>query len=448
MIFKRKATARLKEWKETYSGKYSALLEGARRVGKSTIAEEFAKAEYRSYIKIDFANISDDVLSVFSSISKLDEFFFRLQAVCSVTLYERESVIIFDEIQLQPKVRQAIKYLVKDGRYDYIETGSLLSIRKNVSSIVIPSEEYKIPVYPMDWEEFLWALGKNSYSLLSEAFLNFRPLGQAVNRAFMYDYRLYMMVGGMPQAVEAYVDKASPKEIDTVKRMILDLYDEDFYKIDPSGRVSMMYSSIPAQLQRSSKRYSLSYAVHKKSRMQEYELFSNLLSSKTVIPCYNVFEPSPALNGAKMLDKFKLYLSDTGLFVSLMLKTGQITDSVLYSKLLSDKLPANLGYLYENAAAQALTAAGRDLYYMTWPKENSTHSYEIDFLISKKDKVIPIEVKSSRVKEHQSIDEFIRKYHAVVTSPYILSQKDIGKEGQIRLCPVCLTSFLAESDSF
>jgi len=444
MIFKRKAMEQLKEWKETYKGKYAALLEGARRVGKSTIAEQFAKKEYKSYIKIDFANISNELLQVFSSISKLDVFFFQLQAVTGVALYNRQSVIIFDEIQLQPKVRQAIKYLVKDGRYDYIETGSLLSIKKNVSGIVIPSEEYKISIYPLDYEEFLLAIGKNTYPLLKEAFIAGRPLGQTVNRAFMYDYRTYMMVGGMPQAVEAYVEKQSPKEIDVIKRMIIDLYEEDFYKIDPSGKISMMYNSIPAQLARNSKRYSVGFAINKKSRKADYELLSNLINSKTVLPCFNCLEPEVSFAQGKDLEKFKLYLSDTGLFVSLLLKTGTITDTVLYAKLLSNKLPANLGYLYENAVAQIIASSGRDLYYMTWPKENSTHSYEIDFLIAKGAKTVPIEVKSSRTKAHASIDAFISKYHSVFSSPYILSQKDIGKEGQIKLCPFYLSSFLCE----
>ena len=443
MIFRRKAIDKLKEWKETYKGKYAALLEGARRVGKSTIALEFAKAEYKSYIVVDFANITEELLHVFSSISKLDNFFFLLQAVTGVTLYNRESVIIFDEIQLQPKVRQAIKYLVKDGRYDYIETGSLLSIKKNVAGIVIPSEEYRIPVYPMDYEEFLWATGKNTYPLLREVFTAFKPLGQAVNRTLMYDYRVYMMVGGMPQAVEAYTEKQPPKEIDSVKRMIINLYEEDFFKIDPSGRISMMYNSIPSQLARSSKRYSIRYATQK-SREKDYELLYELFSSKTVLPCFNTHEMSVCFSQGVDRDKFKLYLSDTGLFVTLLLKTGMIPDTTLYAKLLSDKLPAKLGYLYENAVAQTIAASGRDLYYMTWPKENSTHSYEIDFLSSFGAKTIPIEVKSSRTKEHSSIDAFVSKHHSVATTPYIFSQKDISKDHEIKLCPFYLSSFVFE----
>lgn len=444
MIFKRKAMTQLKEWKETYAGKYAALLEGPRRVGKSTIAEQFALKEYKSYIKVDFANITDELLHAFSLIANLEVFFFQLQAITGITLYNRKSVIIFDEIQLQPKVRQAIKYLVKDGRYDYIETGSLLSIKKNVAGIVIPSEEYKIPVYPMDYEEFLWATGKNNYSFLREIFTSGKPVGQAVNRTLMYDYRIYMTVGGMPQAVEAYVEKLPLKEIDNVKRMIIDLYEQDFYKIDPSGRVSMMFNSIPAQLARNSKRYSIGFAINKKARTSDYELLSDLINSRTVLPCFNCLDPTVSFAQGKDLEKFKLYLSDTGLFVTLLLKAEKETDTSLYSKIMSDLLPANLGYLYENAVAQTLCASGRDLYYMTWPKENSTHAYEIDFLIRQKTKTIPIEVKSSRIENHQSIDAFIAKYSSVVSSPYILSQKDLGKNGQIKLCPFYLSSFIFE----
>ena len=444
MIFKRKAMAQLEEWKNTYKGKYAALLEGPRRVGKSTIAEQFALKEYKSYIRVDFANITDELLHTFSLIANLDMFFFQLQAITGITLYNRESVIIFDEIQLQPKVRQAIKYLVKDGRYDYIETGSLLSIKKNVANIVIPSEEYKIPVYPMDYEEFLWATGKNNYSLLRGIFNSGKPVGQAVNRTLMYDYRIYMTVGGMPQAVEAYINKLPLKEIDNIKRMIIDLYEQDFYKIDSSGRISMMYNSIPAQLARSSKRYSIGFAINKKSRSADYELLSDLINSRTVLPCFNCLNPEVSFSQGKDLEKFKLYLSDTGLFVTLLLKAEKETDTALYSKIMSDNLPANLGYLYENAVAQALCASGRDLYYMTWPKENSTHAYEIDFLIRRKTKAIPIEVKSSRTENHQSIDAFISKYSSVVSNPYILSQKDLGKDGQIKLCPFYLSSFVFE----
>ena len=257
-MFRRKVTDKLKEWKEKYAPKYAVLLEGARRVGKTTVAEDFAKNNYRSYIKIDFANINSELLDVFKDITNKDIFFLRLQTITNTTLYPRESVIIFDEIQLQPTVRQAIKYLVADGRYDYIETGSLISIKKNVKNILIPSEELKIPVYPMDYEEFMWAIGNNTFSALRELYKTNKEIGNPVNKKLMRDFRIYMAVGGMPQAVEAYVDKRNFTEIDNIKREIINLYIDDFKKIDSSGLIGKLYESIPSQLAINKKRYLIS----------------------------------------------------------------------------------------------------------------------------------------------------------------------------------------------
>jgi len=444
MIFKRKVTLQLKEWKQRFSGSYAALLEGPRRVGKSTIAEEFAKNEYKSYIKIDFADTTDEVLSMIADISNIDMFFLRLQAYTGVRLHERESVVIFDEIQLQPKVRQAIKYLVKDGRYDYIETGSLLSIKKNTKGIVIPSEEYRIPVYPMDYEEFLFAIGKDTYPILRDVFKNGKPVGQQTNRALMRDFRIYMAVGGMPQSVEAYIEEKNFNDVDFVKRRIIDLYEEDFFKIDPSGKISMLFESIPSQLARGSKQFSMSLALNKKARNWHYESLSELINSRTVLPCFNCTDPTIALSQGKDLEKFKLYLADTGLFVTLLLKTGKETAATLYSKMLSDKLPANLGYLYENSIAQIMTSCGLELYYMTWPKPNSTHAYEVDFISSKGAKTVPIEVKSSGLGKHESIEAFTEKYASIVATPCLISQKDIGKEKQLNLFPFYLAPFVFE----
>ncbi|MBQ7644844.1 MAG: ATP-binding protein [Spirochaetales bacterium] len=443
MIFRRKASDLLADWKTTWSGKYAALLEGPRRVGKSTIAEEFAKSNYKSYIKVNFAEVGADVLSVFDSISDLDDFFLRLQNATRKNLYVRKSVIILDEIQLQPKVRQAIKHLVADGRYDYIETGSLLSIKKNVKNIVIPSEEMKIPVYPMDYEEFLWATGSEETPLLKKVYENGKPLGQAINRLKMRSFRTYMAVGGMPQAVEAYINKLPFSRIDRIKRSIIDLYEDDFYKIDPSGRISMLFESIPSQLARTSKRFSLGFALNKKSRAKDYELLYDLINSRTVIPCYNCTDPRISLSQSRDPDTFRLYMADTGLFISLLLKTGVAAEDQLYGKMLSDKLPANLGFLYENIVAQTLVSRGNGLYYMTWSKEGSTHSYEIDFIVRQGTKTTPIEVKSARTDTHASLDEFIRKFSSVVKDPCILSQKDIGSDGIIRLYPFYLTEFVA-----
>lgn len=444
-MFKRKVSDALKNWKENYAPKYAALLEGARRVGKTTVAEDFAKNNYKSYIKVDFANITDELLKVFDDIANLEIFFLRLQTVTDTTLYPRESVIIFDEIQRQPKVRQAIKYLVADGRYDYIETGSLISIKKNVKDIVIPSEEHRISVYPMDYEEFLCAIGNDNYNRLREFYRLGIKVGDNVNRKLMRDFRIYMAVGGMPQAVEAYLNKKNFTEIDRIKRDIIKLYIDDFKKIDSSGLIGKMYESIPSQLATDKKRYLISRATGKRKTNKDKERLSDLIDSKTVIPCYNTRNPSIALSQTKDDDTYKLYLSDIGLFTTMIFKASARTSENIYSKLLSDKLPADLGYLYENAVAQIITATDTELYYHTWRKENSTHSYEVDFIVQKDTKIIPIEVKSSASKKHESIDNFYKKYSKNVAELYLFSQKDVGHDNELKLKPIYMLPFVLEN---
>lgn len=441
MYFKRKAYTQLSEWKEKYSDKYAVMLEGARRVGKSTIAKAFAEQEYKSYILLDFSKESDNIKSCFDDIGNLDIFFLRLQAETGKTLYEHESLIIFDEVQLFPKARQAIKHLVADGRYSYVETGSLISIKKNVKDILIPSEEMKIQIYPMDYEEFCMASGQN-YNLLREIYTARKPIGQNTNRKLMRDLRIYMAVGGMPQAVEAYTEGKNFSDIDVIKRQILSLYEEDFKKIDPSGRISAMYHSIPAQLSKDSKKYRISTAIGKKPSAKTSELLYDLIDSKTVLPCFNSTNPRASLADTKDFDSYKLYLSDTGLFVTLMFIDRPATENSVYAKLLSDKLPANLGFLYENLAAQMITASGRELYYHTWEKKDSTHYYEIDFLTSDESKINAFEIKSSRTDSHDSIDEFAKLFSKNIKNTYLLSQKDVDNEGQLLLKPFYLLPFL------
>ncbi len=443
-MFRRKVFEELIDWKNNYAPKYAALLEGARRVGKSTVAEEFAKVNYRSYIKVDFANITQELQDVFKDIANHKLFFLRLQTVTGVTLYPRESVIIFDEIQRQPLVRQAIKYLVADGTYDYIETGSLISIKKNVKDIVIPSEEHKIPVYPMDYEEFMWAIGNDTYPLLRDLYKMGTEVGNGTNRKLMRDFRVYMAVGGMPQAVEAYVEGKNFSEIDRVKRDIIDLYIDDFKKIDSSGLIGKMYESIPSQLATNKKRYMISRATGKRKTKKDEERMSDLLDSKTVIACYNTCNPGITLAQSRDYDTFKLYLSDIGLFTTMIFKASPKTDENIYSKLLGDKLTADLGYLYENAVAQMIAATNRSAYYHTWEKENSTHYYEVDFLLQDKAKLLPLEVKSSATKKHESIDEFCKKYSKYVSQPILLSQKDVGKDNNLKLKPVYMLPFIME----
>ena len=443
MYFKRKAYDELKEWKEQYADKYAVLLEGARRVGKSTIAEQFAQKEYKSYILIDFSKTSEEMLACFDDIHNPDMFFLRLQAITGINLYQHESVIIFDEVQLFPKARQAIKHLVKDGRYHYIETGSLMSIRKNIKDILIPSEEMKIQVYPMDYEEFCDATNGN-YELLEKIYMLKKGVGQQVNRKLMRDIRLYMAVGGMPQAVEAYTEGKNFSEIDMVKRQIISLYEDDFKKIDASGRISALYHSIPAQLAKDSKKYRISTAIGKKSKAKTEELLYELIDSKTILPCYNSTDPRVSLADTKDFDSYKLYLADTGLFVTLMFMDRPVTENDVYAKLLSDKLPANLGFLYENLVAQMIAASGRELFYHTWEKSGSTHYYEVDFLMSEGSKVNAFEIKSSGSGKHESIKVFDKKFSKNVHDIYLLSQKDVGKEENLLLKPFYLTPFLID----
>lgn len=443
-MFKRKALEKLKYWKEKKAPKYAVLLEGARRVGKSTIAEEFAKQEYKSYIKIDFANVRKEILDVFEDIAEPDIFFLRLQTATGITLHKRESVIIFDEIQLMPKVRQAIKYLVADGRYDYIETGSLISIKKNVKDIVIPSEEIKIQVYPMDYEEFMWATGNETYQVLKELYKRGKAVGNSLNRKLMRDFRVYMAVGGMPQAVAAYVEGKNFTEIDEVKREIINLYKDDFFKIDGTGLIGRMYESIPTQLATDKRSYVISAATGKKKVDKDIERLYNMLDSKTVLPCYNVLNPSVTISQTMDNQTFKLYLADTGLFTTMIFSSSGETDENIYTKLLSDSLPADLGYLYENAVAQVINAAERPLYYHTWRKDNVTRYFEIDFLVASKTKIVPIEVKSSRLGMHKSITEFQRKYSKNTAEPILLSQKDVGQVEMLKLYPIYMLPYILE----
>ena len=441
MYFERKVYKKMIEWKEKYADKYAILLEGARRVGKSTIAECFARNEYKSYILIDFSKTTDTIRDCFEDIGNLNMFFLRLQAETGITLYTHESLIIFDEVQLFPKARQAIKHLVADGRYNYLETGSLISIKKNVKDILIPSEEMKIQVYPMDYEEFCLATGSN-YELLQQIYQMESAIGQATNRKLMRDLRVYMAVGGMPQAVEAYIAGKNFSEIDMVKRQIISLYEEDFKKIDSSGRISALYHSIPAQLAKDSRKYRITTAIGKKNNTRADELLYELIDSKTVLPCYNSTDPRVSLTDTKDFDSYKLYLSDTGLFVTLMFIDRPLTENDVYAKLLSDKLPANLGYLYENLVAQMVTASGRELYYHTWEKAGSTHYYEVDFLISEGSKINAFEIKSSGAGKHESIRMFYKKFSKNVHNIYLLSQKDVGKEENLLLKPFYLMPFL------
>lgn len=443
MTFKRKIYDKFLEWKKNSDGKTALLVEGARRIGKSTIVEEFAKNEYESYILIDFTKASKEVLNLFDDISDLNYIFLRLQLIYHKELHQRKSLIIFDEVQFCPKARQAIKHLVADHRYDYMETGSLISIRKNVKDILIPSEERQVQMYPMDFEEFKWALGDTvTVKLLRESFEKYQPLGDDLNRRMMRDFRLYMLVGGMPKAVSTYIETNNMRLVDEEKRDILRLYESDFMKIDSTGKAAMLFKSIPSQLEKNASRYQVSSVLENQRNSTVLELISEMESSKTVLVSYKSDDPNAGLTRTKDLENFKLFVCDTGLFTTMLFMDKDFTDNIIYEKLLSDKLSVNLGYLYENVVAQILKANGNSLFYYTFLDEKSRHNFEIDFLLARNNKVCPIEIKSSGYKTHASLDAFSEKYSSRILNKYLVYTKDLGKDKDVFSIPVYMTMFL------
>lgn len=441
MIFKRKLYKRLLEWKQVQNGRTAILIEGARRVGKSTLVEQFAKNEYESYILIDFNEASDEVRSLFNNLMNLDFIFLQLQSFYNVILKNRKSLIIFDEVQNCPLARQAIKSLVKDGRYDYIETGSLISIKKNTKNITIPSEEERITLYPMDYEEFRWALGDEaSIPLLRTFYDNKMPLAQSF-RDKIRDFRLYMLVGGMPQAVNAYIETNNFSMVDKAKRGIINIYRDDFQKLDPTGRLETLYMEIPSQLSQTGNRYMPYAVLGKMDENKLMELIKNLEDSKTTLFSFHSNDPNVGMSLTKDISKYKIYCADTGLFITLAFWDKDYTENEIYQKLLNDKLSTNLGYVYENVIAQILASTGDKLFYYTWSKD-VTHNYEIDFLLSRGSKLCPVEVKSSGYNTHKSLDAFCDKFSSRVGERYLIYTKDYRKDGATTLLPVFMTMFL------
>ncbi|MDY6386855.1 MAG: AAA family ATPase [Fibrobacter sp.] len=429
------------EWKSESKGRTALLIEGARRIGKSTIVEEFAQREYETYILIDFNKASEEVKSLFDDLMDLDFIFLRLQAIFHKSLRPRKSVIIFDEVQKCPNARQAIKYLVADGRYDYIETGSLISIKKNTESITIPSEEDRLQMHPMDFEEFRWAMNDEvTIPTLSKFFERKLPLGAAL-RTTMRGLRLYALVGGMPQAVVEYLETNDLRKVDAIKRKIIKLYTEDFLKLDPSGNMSKLFESIPAQLSRGANRYVTSSIIGKVGKAGENSLLQQLEDSKTVNVCYHCDDPNVGMALTQNQERFKLFVCDTGLFVTLAFWDKNFTENVIYERMLSDKLSANLGYVYENLVAQMLTAKGDKLFYHTWAQDEK-HNYEIDFILSRGKKICPIEVKSSGYRTHASLDAFCKKFSERIQNRYLIYTKDLGHNEQVQHIPTCFTMFI------
>ena len=431
------------DWKNKRKGETALLIQGARRIGKSTIVRQFVENEYETYIFIDFSNAKKEVFDLFEDVSDLDYIFMRLQVIYNVKLIERKSAIVFDEVQKQPYARQAIKHLVADGRYDYLETGSLISIKRNVDDIILPSEESKLNMYPMDYEEFRWALGDTATVDLLRMFLEkMKPLGNAAHRKVMRDFRLYMLVGGMPQAVSKYLETNNMAEVDITKREILSLYEDDLMKLDDSGKSSSIFKAIPAQLSKGIARYQVMSVLPNNAPSRFYETIYELADSMTVNVVYHSDDPNVGLALTKDTSRYKLFLCDTGLFVTQVFMDKDVTENVIYEKLLSDKLDTNLGYIYENMVSQIFRASGYELFYHTIKKNDGKSYYEVDFLLAKSNKLIPIEVKSSGYKSHTSLDRFCDKFSDRIGKKYLVYTKDLKKEGDILYLPIYMAMFI------
>lgn len=450
MVFRRKAYAKLLQWKELAAGTSAVLLEGARRIGKSTIVEEFAKNEYDDYMILDFARENRDVQNLFiDDMDDLDSFFRNLFLLKGRDLKGKNCVLIFDEVQLFPKARQAIKYLVADGRYDYIETGSLISIRKNIQNILIPSEEYRIKMYPMDFEEYLWALGDTvTFEAIKSAYERRKPLGDSVHRKIMKKFRTYMVIGGMPQAVSAFVEGKTFAQIDFIKRNILSLYEEDLEKYDRDNRekASVVFRTIPEQLENKNSHFKFS-VIDKNARYQNYvDAVSFISESMMGNECINVTKPEVALELFADRSNFKLYMGDTGLLVTQIMKSRDETDEDLYKALIIDNLSINQGMVIENIVAQMLKVSGHELYfheYLYTPEDSVREKkYEIDFMTVKKKKICPIEEKSSGYMSHKSFDYLTKKYQLKMQDRYIIYTKDLKYKDEIMYIPIYMTMLI------
>lgn len=449
---KRKIYNKLLEWKHESNGEYALLIDGARRVGKSYIVRQFAEKEYRSCVILDFNLVSKSIKDLFENdLDNLDRFFMYLSNYTGKTLYTRDTLIVFDEVQQYPKARAAIKYLVKDGRYDYIETGSLISIKKNVEGIVIPSEEEHIKMFPMDFEEFLWAMGEEMLMpFIKDCFERKKPLGQLMHRRAMDYFRLYMIVGGMPQAVEKYVETRDFAKVDKLKRRILELYRSDISKYAKGydTKVKSIFEEIPAQLQKHEKKFRLS-ALKEGARARDYETAFFWLDDAMIInSCYNTTEPNVGLNLNKDTNTMKCYMADTGLLISHAFDTNEIVSEDLYRKILLDKLEMNSGMIVENIVAQMLRTAGHKLFFYSNASMTDKDSrMEIDFLIAKskittRHNISLIEVKSSARYTLTSLRKCIAKYGSYLSTAYVIHPADLKEEDNIVFLPLYMCPLL------
>lgn len=441
MVLKRKIYRSFLDWKANWAGKRALLVQGARRIGKSTIVEEFAKNEYETYILINFQTDLNKVEQLFKNdISDLDTFFRNLSLLYGTRLIERKTLIIFDEVQLFPLARQSIKQLVADGRYDYIETGSLITLKQNVENILIPSEEKSINMYPLDFEEFLWAKGDEvTPDIIKDSFLNLKPLGQVAHRKVMNDFMLYVAVGGMPQAVIELIESNDFSHVDEVKRDILKLYHDDLKKLDSKYRFStaLILDAIPSELSTQSKLFRSVMLGKNRRASNTYSSYEAIKDSMIVNIANNCTDPSVGLNRTKDYQRQKIYMGDTGLFVTAVFADSKMPiEQSIYKQLILDKPSVNIGMVIENAVAQALTASGHELLFHRFDR------YGIDFLLTSGEKLLPIEVKSSSYSSHKSLDNFQTKYSDRVKESYVIYGKDVKREGNITFIPFYMTMFL------
>lgn len=435
-IFRRMIYDEMLLWKGS-NGKRALLIEGARRVGKTTVVREFAHNEYKSCIILDFSEMDDGIKKLFVDFGKgRDRFFRLLEEFTDTRLYERESVIVFDEVQLFPLARQTIKHLVEDGRYDYIETGSLISIKQNVRNILVPSEETTIQMHPMDFEEWLWAQGNDmTVETIRRAFKNKEELGFVNHGRIMDLYTTYMLVGGMPQAVEAYIEDNNFESVEAVKRDILDLYRKDTVKINSRA----ILDSVPSFLSRHDKTFSPG-EIRKGSKTNDYLLAVDWLKeSKMVNICVRSSDPGPAPDLTIDEMTFKLYLLDTGLLITAAFRRNIADRKELYGKLLNNKLNVNKGMFFENMIAQELVMSGHELTFSKFMTTETSNPQEVDFIIASMGKVIPIESKSGRSSEHVSLDRFMEKYSDKVKGAYVVHSKDLRVDGDITYIPIYMT---------
>ncbi len=446
-MLKRKVYDEMLAWKQRSRGRTALLIDGARRVGKSYIAELFAKQEYKSHIIIDFGNAPQDILDLFLNESaNLDLFFAKLSVFYSTVLHERDSLIVFDEVQQFPKARQLVKYLVADGRYDFLETGSLIRLRKSTRNIIIPSEEEHVELFPLDFEEFLWAMGDEAtIPMIRQCFEGRKPLGQALHRKIINDFRQYILVGGMPQSVLAYLSGKNFQAADEAKRRILQLYREDVSKFAAGyeEKVYAVFDGIPGQLSKKEKKYKLS-SISKSARFRSYEdSFVWLNEAMVVNACFNATDPNIGLALSADHATQKCYMADTGLLVTLTFIDRRFTENELYRAILFDKLDINEGMIMENITAQMLRRNGHKLYfYSRSDTENRENNMEIDFLITEGRKIAPIEVKSANYRSHSSLDKFRKKFSQKIGSSYILYTGDVMEKDGIWHLPLYMAMFL------